>query len=82
MKFLIDTLKTFTKFELALWLGSLALIISSFFLTGNDDYLVLTASLVGATALILVSKGNVAGQVLTVAFAVFYGIISFRSRYY
>lgn len=53
MKFLIDTLKTFTKFELALWLGSLALIISSFFLTGNDDYLVLTASLVGATALIL-----------------------------
>lgn len=49
MKFLIDTLKTFTKFELALWLGSLALIISSFFLTGNDDYLVLTASLVGAT---------------------------------
>ena len=31
MKFLIDTLKTFTKFELALWLGSLALIISSLY---------------------------------------------------
>lgn len=82
MKFFVDTMKSFTKFELALWVCSLVSILSSFLLTGNDDYLVLSASLIGATALIFVSKGNVAGQILTMIFACLYGVISFRSRYY
>ena len=34
------------------------------------------------TALIFVAKGYVFGQVLTVVFALFYGIISFYFRYY
>lgn len=82
MKFLYTTFKTFTKFEFGLWLGSLALILLSFFLSGNGDWLTLTASLVGGTALILVSKGNVLGQILTVVFSVLYGIISYTFRYY
>ena len=40
------------------------------------------ASLIGITALIFVAKGYVLGQVLTVVFAVFYGVISIFFRYY
>ena len=39
-------------------------------------------ALIGATSLIFVSKGNVLGQILTVVFSVFYGVISFSFRYY
>ncbi|MBQ8200656.1 MAG: nicotinamide mononucleotide transporter [Clostridia bacterium] len=42
----------------------------------------LTASLIGVTALIFVAKGHALGQVLTIVFAVFYGIISWAFRYY
>lgn len=68
--------------ELILWLGSIAAAALSFILSGSDNYLTLTASLIGATALIFVSKGYVIGQVLTVVFSVFYGIISFVFSYY
>lgn len=40
------------------------------------------ASLIGVTALIFVAKGLVLGQVISLLFAVFYGIISFRFHYY
>lgn len=71
-----------TKFELTLWIVSLMVVTASFFLSPSADYLTLTASLIGVTALIFVAKGYVIGQILTVIFAVFYGIISFYFRYY
>ncbi|MBQ8551205.1 MAG: nicotinamide mononucleotide transporter [Clostridia bacterium] len=71
-----------TKFELLLWLTSVCVIVCSFILSGGGDVLTAIASLIGVTALIFVAKGYVLGQVLTVAFAVFYGIISFFFRYY
>lgn len=74
--------KDLNRFELALWITSLALITVSFLLTEEKDLLSLLASLIGATALIFVSKGYVLGQVLTVVFSVFYGIISFFFQYY
>lgn len=43
--------KTLSKFELSLWLGSLALITVVFALGEKFDILVLIASLIGATAL-------------------------------
>ena len=73
--------KDLNRFELALWITSLALITASFLLTKEKDLLSLLASLIGATALIFVSKGYVLGQVLTVVFSVFYGIISFFFQY-
>lgn len=73
--------KTLTTFEFALWLSSVAAIIISF-LISPKNLLSFIASLIGATALIFVAKGYVLGQVLTVIFAVFYGIISFELRYY
>ena len=82
MRRLKHPFKDLNRFELALWITSLALITVSFLLTKEKDLLSLLASLIGATALIFVSKGYVLGQVLTVVFSVFYGIISFFFQYY
>ncbi len=71
-----------TKFEMTLWIVSSAVIIASYLLSRGGGVLEMIASLVGVTALIFVAKGYVLGQVLTVVFAVFYGIISFFFRYY
>ena len=71
-----------TKFEFGLWTVSLMVVTLSFALSPSTDYLTLTASLIGVTALIFVAKGYVIGQVLTVVFALFYGVISFYFRYY
>jgi len=74
--------KKLSKFELGLWITSLVLIAISFLITKEKDYLSLCSSLIGATALIFVAKGYALGQILTVVFSVFYGIISFYFRYY
>ena len=74
--------KTLNRFEWLLWICSNLIIIVSFLLGKEFDLLVLTASLIGATALIFVSKGNPFGQIMTVVFAVFYAVISYRFKYY
>lgn len=74
--------KDLNRFELLLWIISVLTVTATFFVFGQTDYLTLTASLIGVTALIFVAKGYVIGQVLTIVFAVFYGIISFKQRYY
>lgn len=75
-------LRGLTKFEIILWLTSVCAIALSFAASGGGDWLTAVASLIGVTALIFVAKGDVLGQILTVIFAVFYGIISFFFRYY
>ncbi len=82
MKQYLASFQTLTKFERGLWLTSMAISIFSFLLSGGADYLNLIASLIGVTALIFVAKGHVLGQLLTVLFAIFYGIISFFFHYY
>lgn len=77
-----DQFRDLTLFERILWLGSAAIITVSFAFSGGGDVLTLIASLIGVTALIFVAKGYVLGQVLTVVFAAFYGIISFFFSYY
>lgn len=72
----------FTKWELGLWLGSLALIVAAFCIWDRANYLTLAASLIGVTSLIFCAKGNPAGQALIIVFAVLYGIISWRVAYY
>ena len=74
--------KTLNRFEWLLWICSNLIIIASFLLGKEFDLLVLTASLIGATALIFVAKGNPFGQIMTVVFAVFYAVISYRFKYY
>lgn len=74
--------KGLKRFEIFLWISSVTVVTVSFLLPKEKDCLTLAASLVGVTALIFVAKGYVPGQVLTVVFSVFYGIISYYFRYY
>lgn len=82
MKLIKKITSYFTKFELILWISSLALILITFFAFNNKDYMKLSASLIGATALILNAKGNPLGQVLIIIFATLYSIISYACAYY
>lgn len=70
-----------TRFELGLWAVSSVVVILTSLMSGSN-ILNAAASFIGVTALIFVAKGYVLGQVLTIVFAVFYGIISFYLRYY
>lgn len=74
--------KKITFAEWLIWGLSVAAITVCFFAFGNKQYLYLIGALIGVTALIFVSKGNPIGQVLTIVFSVFYGIISYSFAYY
>ena len=82
MKKYFASFQTLTKFELSLWITSMFVSFLSFCLSGEKDYFNLIASFIGVTALIFVAKGHVLGQLLTVVFAIFYGIISVICHYY
>ena len=71
-----------TKWEKLLWLLSVLVVVSTFLIFQSKDVLSLIASLIGVSALIFVAKGHLLGQVLTIVFAIFYGIISFYFQYY
>lgn len=71
-----------TRFEWTLWLMSLAVVIGTALAFRPVDGLSLAASVIGVTALIFVAKGHALGQLLTIVFALFYGVISWDLRYY
>jgi len=72
----------FTKTDIALWVSSVALILTSFLLFDRENYLTVLASLLGVTSLIFNAKGNPFGQLLMIIFSLLYGVISFRFAYY
>lgn len=57
-------------------------IVGSFAVFDRENYLTLTASVIGATSLIFNAKGNPFGQVLMIVFSILYGIISYSCSYY
>ena len=75
-------LKYFSKEEIMLWCVSVFLIIVSFCVFDRENYMTLTASLIGVTSLIYNAKGNPFGQFLMVVFSLLYGIISYSFSYY
>ncbi len=82
MKNFLNPFADLTLFERGLWCTSVAVIVLSAVLMGGADLFSVIASLIGVTALIFVAKGYVIGQILTVVFALFYGVISFGQRYF
>lgn len=78
----IKSIQNLTKTERALWLSSLIVIFVSSIAFPNPDWLSVVTSIIGATALIFVGKGDPIGQLITIIFAVFYGIVSWKFRYY
>lgn len=70
------------RFEWLLFgLSALAVVVSGL-LGGSNGWLSTVASFIGVTALIFVAKGDVFGQILTLVFSVFYGVISYSFDYY
>ena len=82
MIMLKEQFKNLTKFEFFLWISSCLLILISFILAGEFNFWVLLTSLVGATALIFMAKGEPLGQILTIAFSLLYGYISLTFQYW
>lgn len=72
----------FSRFEIALWLSSVLLVITALFAFDRTNYLSLIASLIGVTSLIFNAKGNPIGQLLMIVFSLLYGIISYSFSYY
>ena len=79
---IFSKLNYFSKTEKLLWFLSVFFIIMSFLIFDRTNYMTLTASLIGVTALIFCAKGNPFGQVLMIIFSAFYGVISYGFRYY
>ena len=72
----------FSRNEIILWCSSMIFVVMSFFIFDRENYLTLTASLIGVTSLIFNAKGNPFGQFLMIIFSLLYGIISFTFAYY
>ena len=79
---IIESIKNLTKGELLLWISSLLIIIISFFIFQNTNYLNLITSLIGVTSLIFLAKGDTLGQILMIIFSLIYGYISIIFKYY
>ncbi len=77
-----NKLSCFTMGERALWCVSVLFTVLSFCLFDRENYMTLCASIIGVTSLIFNAKGNYIGQILMIAFSIFYGVISFRCAYY
>lgn len=72
----------FTPTEIAIWTSSVFLIILAFIVFDRENYLTLTASLLGATSLMLCAKGNPIGQIIVIIFSTLYAYISYTYSYY
>jgi nicotinamide riboside transporter PnuC len=75
-------LKYFSIFEWCLWLGSIVTVVVFFIVLQNKEWLYLVTTILGATSLIFLAKGNLIGLILTSIFSVFYTIVAITFRYY
>ncbi len=71
-----------TRGEYCLWGASVGFILLAFILFDRNHYLILCASVTGATSLIFNAKGNPFGQVLMIVFSLLYAVISYSFAYY
>lgn len=79
---LYNPFKNLNKKEWMLWICSIIIVGISSIASGADSIFNTITSLIGVTALIFVAKGDAYGQILTMLFAVLYGIISLKYKYY
>ncbi|MBE7059069.1 MAG: nicotinamide mononucleotide transporter [Ruminococcaceae bacterium] len=78
----IKSIKNLTLTEKVIWISSLIIIFISSMALPDNDWLSIATSLVGATALIFVAKGDPIGQLLCIFFSLCYAAVSFKFRYY
>lgn len=77
-----DSFGRLSRFEWWLWILSVAVVVGSFVLAPEYDWLNLTTSLIGVTALIFLAKGMLLGQLLSIVFSVLYGVVAFFFEYW
>lgn len=75
-------LKILNRLDYLIWGGSMLTVLLSFLLFRGAGVLSLIASLIGVTGLIYMAKGHPYGQLITIVFSLFYGVISYFFRYY
>lgn len=78
----IKSVNNLTKAEKTLWILSLAVIFISSVVFPNPDWMSVITSLVGASALIFVGKGDPIGQLICIIFSILYALVSWHLRYY
>ncbi len=82
LSYIKSALHALSKFERLLWASSVTVLIISFSLSPELDFLVLAATLTGITALVFTAKGDVIGQILIILFAILYATVSFKQALY
>lgn len=75
-------LKFFTPLEYILIIISVATPIIFYVVFKGDSYLNLACSLLGVISLFFISKANLIGTFISLAFGIFYGIVSLGFKYY
>ncbi len=78
----VKSFKNLTSFEKKLWGVSSVLILISYLASGTQSALSLVTSLIGCICLILLAKGDVLGELLSIIFCTLYAIVSFQYRYW
>lgn len=71
-----------TRQQYCIWLGSMFIIVVSAVACGTFDWLSVLTSLIGATMLIFLAKGDVFAQILIVIFSLMYSAVSYTFSYY
>lgn len=77
-----NPLKNLSKKEWGIWMVSLFAVIVSNTVSGEVDWLTLSATMVGVTSLIFAAKGDVWAPILMILFCILYGVISWRFCYW
>ena len=77
-----NPIKTLSKHEKILWLGSLAAVTLSNLAVPDPDFLTIAAAAIGVTSLAFAAGGNALAQALMILFSLIYGVISYRFRYF
>lgn len=77
-----NPLNSMTKKDGLIWVCSVLVIGISGLATENTNILMLFATWIGVTSLILAAKGNVWSQILMIIFSVLYAVIAWNFRYW
>lgn len=75
-------IKYFNIAEWTLWLLSITVITVGFAVSSERSVLSYLSSLAGVTCVIVNAKGNVAGQAISIIFALLYAIYAYQQHYY
>ncbi len=72
----------FNKYDIFIFTLSTIILSTVFFAFDRVNYTIFIMSILSVAMLILIAKGNVIGEILSVLFCTYYSIVSYNNRYY